>query len=315
MKFVLPEPRQAFDLTMRDGAVIRVRQHGNPAGPRIALCHGNGLASDAYYPFWRLLEGRYELIVFDIRNHGHNPPHGADGHIWANFTGDQREIHAGVGARLGDKPAVAAFHSLSAIAALSLAVDGEAPWSALLLFDPPIAPPEGHRLYQDHLDDMVMMARRSARRPERYRSIGLFEFQLRAGRGFQRWVEGAHRLVAETTLRRDEEAGDWALACPRELEAKVFASNHDAGVWSRVGDIELPIMLVGADPGLEDATQPSANCRALAHEFALPYECIAGTGHFLQIEQPERCARIVEDFLARHDLGDQENLKRARSRV
>ena len=148
MKFVLPAPHQAFDLSMRDGAVIRVRQHGNPAGPRIALCHGNGLASDAYYPFWRLLEAQYELILFDVRNHGRNPPHGAGGHNWANFANDQREIHAGIASVLGAKPAVAAFHSLSAIAALSLAVDGEAPWSALLLFDPPIPPPRDHRLYQ-----------------------------------------------------------------------------------------------------------------------------------------------------------------------
>ncbi len=302
MKFVLPAPHQAFDLSMRDGAVIRVRQHGNPAGPRIALCHGNGLASDAYYPFWRLLEAQYELILFDVRNHGRNPAHGADGHNWANFAGDQREIHAGIASVLGAKPAVAAFHSLSAIAALSLAVDGEAPWSALLLFDPPIPPPRDHRLYQAHLDDMTTMTGRSERRPERYRSTGMFEFQLRAGRGFQRWVEGAHRLVSETTLRYDEEAGDWALACPRELEAKVFASNMDASIWPRIGGIEVPIKLVGADPGLEDATQPASSCRALAHEFAIPYECIPGTSHFLQIEQPERCARIVEDFLARHVL-------------
>lgn len=251
MKFVLPAPHQAFDLTMREGAGIRVRQHGNPAGPRIALCHGNGLASDPCYPFWRLLEARYELIVFDVRNTGRNPPHGADGHSWANFAGDQREIYAGIAATLGAEPAVAAFHSLSAIAALSLAVDGEAPWSALVLFDPPICRAEDHQLHQAH---------------------------------------------------PDEDAGDRALACPRELEAKVFATNLDASIRPRVGDIEVPIKLVGAGPGLEGATQPAASCRALAHDFALPYECIAGTGHFLQIEQPERCTRSLEDFLARHEL-------------
>lgn len=302
MKFVLPAPHKIFDLAMRDGANIRVRQHGNPAGPRIALCHGNGLASDAYYPFWRLLEARYELIVFDVRNHGHNPAHGADGHNWANFTNDLREIHAGTGRVLGEKPTVAAFHSLSAIAALRLAVDGQAPYSALVLFDPPISPPEDHRLRQAHLDDMAIMTRRSERRPERYRSIGLFEFQLRAGRSFQRWVEGAHRLVAETTLRHDADAGDWALACPRGLEAKVFDTNMDAGLWHRVGDITVPIKLIGADPDLDGATQPASSCRALAQEFTLPYECIAGTSHFLQIEQPEHCVRILDDFLARHDL-------------
>ncbi|MHA1536127.1 MAG: alpha/beta fold hydrolase [Alphaproteobacteria bacterium] len=302
MKFLLPSPRKSFDVSLRDGAVIRIRQHGNPRGPRIALCHGNGLASDAYYPFWRLLEADYELIVFDVRNHGRNPQHGAQGHCWANFASDQVEIHAGIAGELGARPTIAAFHSLSAIAGLRLAVDGELPWTALLLFDPPICPPEGHALHRAHFDDMAMMTRRSERRPERYRSTGMFEFQLRAGRGFQRWVEGAHRLVAETTLRRDEAAGDWTLACPRALEAKVFRTNMDAGIWPRIGNIEAPIRLVGADPGLEGATQPASNCRALAREFGLAYDCIEGTTHFLQIEQPETCARIVKAFVAEHAM-------------
>ena len=45
-EWVVPEPHQSFDLTMEDGAVIRVRTHGNPDGPSLVLCHGNGFASD-----------------------------------------------------------------------------------------------------------------------------------------------------------------------------------------------------------------------------------------------------------------------------
>ena len=60
-------------LMMDDGAIIRIRQHGNPDGPRLALSHGNGLAIDGYLPFWGPLRERYELILFDFRNHGQNP--------------------------------------------------------------------------------------------------------------------------------------------------------------------------------------------------------------------------------------------------
>ena len=38
---------------MDDGAPIRVVRHGNPSGPRVVLSHGNGFASDSYFPFWR----------------------------------------------------------------------------------------------------------------------------------------------------------------------------------------------------------------------------------------------------------------------
>ncbi len=62
-EWVVPEPHQSFDLTMEDGAVIRVRTHGNADGPRIVLCHGNGFAIDAYVPFWSLLADGYDLVL------------------------------------------------------------------------------------------------------------------------------------------------------------------------------------------------------------------------------------------------------------
>src|SRR5205807_6398925 len=57
-----------IEIAMEDGAIIRIRQHGNLAGPRLALSHGNGLAIDGYLPFWDNLRDRYELILFDFRS-------------------------------------------------------------------------------------------------------------------------------------------------------------------------------------------------------------------------------------------------------
>ncbi len=51
---------------MDDGTVITLRRHGNPAGPRMVLSHGNGLAADLYYPFWSLLADRFDIVVHDL---------------------------------------------------------------------------------------------------------------------------------------------------------------------------------------------------------------------------------------------------------
>ena len=81
MQLEVPAPRTAFDLEMEDGAIIRIRQHGDPDKPvRLFLSHGNGFAIDGYLPFWGPLCERAELIVFDFRNHGQNPPAGAANH-------------------------------------------------------------------------------------------------------------------------------------------------------------------------------------------------------------------------------------------
>jgi pimeloyl-ACP methyl ester carboxylesterase len=74
MSFVVPAPKESFDVDLEDDAKIRVRRHGNPDGMRLTVTHGNGFASDAYLPFWQLLMPNYDVLVFDFRNHGQNAP-------------------------------------------------------------------------------------------------------------------------------------------------------------------------------------------------------------------------------------------------
>ena len=53
----VPEPLSVCEVHLDDRTITTVRRHGNPAGPRLVLSHGNGLAIDLYYPFWSLLAG------------------------------------------------------------------------------------------------------------------------------------------------------------------------------------------------------------------------------------------------------------------
>lgn len=39
---------------------------------RLVMSHGNGLARDLWYPFWSLLSDEFDLIIYDLRNHGWN---------------------------------------------------------------------------------------------------------------------------------------------------------------------------------------------------------------------------------------------------
>ena len=94
--FTVPPPAARADLTMKDGAVIRLRRYGKPGATRIVLGHGNGLAINAYAPFWLPLAEHYDLVAFDMRNHGENPLHTQEGHIWENFFSDIEEVFQGI---------------------------------------------------------------------------------------------------------------------------------------------------------------------------------------------------------------------------
>ena len=103
MNFLVPAPRETFDVELEDGAIIRMRRHGNAARARLVLAHGNGFATDAYLPFWQLLAPRYDLLVLDFRNHGQNDPVEPANHNYAQFARDLERIVRAVDARLGRK--------------------------------------------------------------------------------------------------------------------------------------------------------------------------------------------------------------------
>ena len=63
-----------------NGSIVHVRRHGAGQGPRLLLTHGNGLAADAYLPFWGGLTDRFEIFVHDLRNHGWNRPGRLENH-------------------------------------------------------------------------------------------------------------------------------------------------------------------------------------------------------------------------------------------
>jgi len=293
----VPEALTIFEVTTPDGAVIRVRRHGRPDGPRLVISHGNGLAVDGYVPFWGPLCADYEVIVFDMRNHGRNPLHELGAHGWASFARDIGGVFRGIEAALGAKPATGIFHSLSAAAGLTNAIEEATDWYALVAVDPPAPPPDGHPLQAVHDRDMEELGRRARWRPERYRSLGMLEFVLRAGKESQRWVPGAQKLMAAATVRADEAAGDIVTVCPPAFEARCFETNDDARTWERGGAIACPVFVLGGDPASPLARSTAPISAALAERHGWAYSYLPGTSHFLQLEQPAAAIAAIEDFL------------------
>lgn len=293
-------PLATHSLKLSDGAEVLLRQHGRLGAPRLVLSHGNGLAIDGYAAFWSHLCADYEVIVFDMRNHGRNPVHDIAKHRFDRLAIDIGEVFDGVAKAFGAGPSVGIFHSMSAIAATSrLALAG--PFcDALVLVDPPVYPPTGHRLEQDELTEMNALADRASRRPTDYESTDELSAVFSKGRAFSRWVSGAADDMAKATLRHRADTGRWHLCCPREYEAFIYATNNQPIAWQTLaGTLTVPTLLLGADPGLEGQMQPGLLCEALAQIGQFEYQFIPETSHFLQIEKPMACIESIELFLTR----------------
>ena len=296
-EWAIPEPNLTFDLTMADGAVIRVRRHGNPDGPRLVLCHGNGFAIDAYLPFWRLLMDGFDLVLYDQRNHGHNPRHSVAHHDVPYFVSDMSEVRVGIDTTLGTKPTVGMFHSISAITAIWDALDNGMRWDALVLFDPPLIPTPGEEHHEVAHTFEIGLSNWAATRPDRFAEPNVLGTGFKKSYSLRRWVEGEHELMARSILREDEATGEWILRCPRDGESQVYKTNAGLDLCPRLGGLTGPVKFICSDPDQDDALAPSKVNRAVHVRFGHPYELVPDTSHLLQVEKPVDCARIALAFL------------------
>lgn len=302
MHFELPTPSMTFEVPLEDGAKIRMRRHGHAAGVRLLVTHGNGFAADAYYPYWRQLLSKFDLLVFDFRNHGQNVPVVPANHHYAQLARDLERVVQEVRARLGNKPTAGIFHSMSARTAMKHAIEIGWRWDAVVLFDPPDVPPPGHpqyaamEIFENKLTEWATSRRR------RFATVEELVEEYKQLRTTRSWVDGEHELMARSVLRQAPDGSGYELVCAPENEAAIYAEALTLNLWPKAAEFGGPVKLIGCDPEHKGAPATGPANRALGLEGGYDYSFVAGTGHLLQIEKPEECIKLTLEFLARHGL-------------
>ena len=300
----LPHPLSVEEVRLDEHTVTLLRRHGNPSGPRLVLCHGNGLAIDLYYPFWSLLATDFDLIVYDLRNHGWNAVGPQRRHNIPTLIRDHERILDEIDRRFDDKPKVGIYHSVSAlITLLSSSVAALSPGAqrntltAQVLLDPTLCRPGVSQL------EFEVAALRSAelirRRGHRFRSREEFMELLSYGRAFQRLVPGVRELMAATTLRRSTDGPGYELRCPRDYEAQIMQYTRIYCVLVDFDLLPCPTKVIGADPTLPYSYLPTLD---LGDMTEIDYDFLPETTHLFPVEKPAECAELIRDFLESNNL-------------
>ena len=296
----VPDPHGVAIVRLADGASITLRRHGNPNGPRLVLSHANGFAADAYLPFWSLLLSRFDLIVYDLRNHGHNPSTDLASHHVPMMVWDNHRVVGAIDRHFGAKRKIGIFHSISAAIAIYQAAEAQSSFDALVLFDPPICPPrlsEARRARVEALGPCLAKRARS-RRSFFDRWEDLAESYQRA-RGFERLVPGACELLAKATLRPRAGREGLELSCPAQYEANLLDQLYKWTVSIDLDALDFPVKVIGSDPIEPFSFLPSVDPALL---IRIDYDFVPESSHFLQLEVPEDCVELMLDFLAKADL-------------
>jgi pimeloyl-ACP methyl ester carboxylesterase len=299
----LPHPTETFTATMTDGLAIECRRFGIGKGPCLVITHGNGFAIDGYRVFWEPLLDRFDVVVFDMRNHGRNPPSGADGHHYHQFARDIGAVNRAVKARLrADQAIVGVFHSMSARSAMKHAIESGWHWNAMVLFDPPNMPLRTHPLYEIMRTFELKLVDWACNRPERFASPEEMIQEFRESRAARRWLPQAIDDMGRAVIRPSA-TGGWELTCQRELEAAVYLGALTLELWPPATAFGGPFKMIGCDPTYKGNPPTGAANKALAEEHGYLYEWIPTGGHMLQIERPEECRQSMLSFLAAQGIG------------
>ena len=287
----VPEPLSVHEVEVDSESSILLRRHGNPDGTRLILSHGNGLAIDFYYPFWSLLTQDFDLIVYDLRNHGWNAVGDLENHSVPTLVSDHDRILEEIGEQFGPKPQVGVFHSVSSLTPLISESKGSE-YSALVLFDPPICKPG--RNYFDFEEAAVRMSKSASRRTFQFKSKSSFTDLYNIFPTYKAAVPGTVELLADTTLRESADGKGLELRCPREYEAQIIAYASVYGVFIDFSKIRCPVKVLGADPTAPSSYLPSLNLSDISN---VDYDFLPESTHFLQLEHPEECAAIMREFI------------------
>lgn len=305
-RWVLPEPHATLQVKLDNESTSVLRRHGNAQGQRILLSHGNGLATDAYYPFWSQLEDEYDLVVYDLRNHGWNNVSSQENHNVHSLVKDLSLILDAVDKKFGEKPIVGVYHSLSALIALLLSSDlllgsfggNTRGFDGLFLFDPPLHNP-GMDLHE--FDEAVAdRARQTRERAVSFASKEQFVEILNFFPRYSRVVEGTTGLIADSTLLYSPSDGRYHLRCPPEYEAQITEFIRAYAGQVDFDTLSYPLKIVGADPVLPFSYLPTLD---LSDMLNIDFDFLPDTTHFLQLEKPIECANQVREFVERLNPG------------
>ncbi len=290
---------RALTITASDGVVLVAHVYPNPtAAVRLVISHGNGLATRGYRVFWESLCADFEVVLFDVRGHGASEAGEYAHHTWDQFTDDFEVLWRTLSHSVGTRYTVGALHSLSAVTSLLHLREHGSRWDALVLFDPSLPPPAGHALEPVHRAEMQRLALRTLARRTSFDDPNVLARQFARSDAFGAWEEDAPLDMACATLREDTARGTWLLACEPRREADIYLTNAGLPVWDMLRARPCPILIVGGDPRRVDAQAPSRASEAAHLETGVDYEAIEGTGHFLQLEAPDRCRHAMRRFLA-----------------
>lgn len=250
-------------------------------GPRLHFAHATGMNAALYGRLLAPLADDFAVIASDARGHGftgldRDPAHLAS---WDDFAADLNRLLDVIDA---GGHWLLAGHSMGAAVSLLAAAAQPGRVAGLVLVDPAMLPFDIAAMVRAGADIPNPMADQAARRRGQFPSRA-DAYAAYHGRGvFKSWADADLEAYLDGGLI---ETGDGvALACAPAFEAATFRAVSPR-IEPALAAIACPFILLAGEHG--STVRDAELAQFAAHPMCLRAERIAGTSHFLPLEQPE----------------------------
>lgn len=251
------------------------------AEPTLLFAHATSFHGRCWDAVIREFPGR-RCVAIEARGHGRSSKPAPPYH-WGAFARDLTAIADALGVR----SAIGIGHSAGGHSVAAVAASRPEVFSALVLVDPTIRPPEA---YDTPPFDVSFVRKRRVRwsSPDEM-------FERFRGRGnFDRWKPEVLRDYCEFGLLRDGD--EFVLACPPEVEASIYESSKEpeTRLHDVLGSVRVPVKVLRAGYAGDLSFSTSPTDPGLASRFPNGEDVLLdGYSHFIPMEGPEVVVRQI----------------------
>jgi pimeloyl-ACP methyl ester carboxylesterase len=300
MSLAYPNPAETSDVIERDGftapdgrAIALWRWPRSDGRPTLHWAHATGFHGLLYRPLLDELADDCNVLAWDMRGHGASAE-AADPATFRGWETYYRDLTAFLDSLA--EPIWLAGHSIGATTSIMAAARRPDKVRGLILAEPVIMDAwQGWSLWLAKLlrrSDRFSLAAGAARRRREFDSHAAALDNFRGRGGFKTWPEAWLEAYVQHGLVRE---GDHVrLACTPEWESTTFA-HTEHNPWPGIRRLQCPVIALAAEQA--STFSPRARQRLQAVLPSAEVKDLAGTTHFLPMEQPEVVRDTVRQAL------------------
>lgn len=279
-----------MQVSSTDGVSVEVHDlGGGPDLPTLLISHATGFHGHCYVPVADALADRFHSLALDYRGHGATTVDRDWEADWTKFGDDALAVARKLA---HDGPIVGFGHSMGGAALLMAAHREPALFERLVLFEPISHEATGATITAGQMRELPIV-QGALRRRRTFPSFDAAHDNYSTKPPLSFMVPDALRNYVDHGFRPllSDDGPLVELRCSPDLEAGIFMTGRDNGVWWLLPEIETPCVVIA---GVVEETQPSAHAQAIAER--LPhgeFVSLEHQTHFGPFSHPAEVAALI----------------------